>query len=498
MKKKALIDQAWYLLLSFIAFIAILFYTNHGGIGVSPDSIAYVSVARNLTAGYGFTGYNDRPFVLFPLFYPTFLSGFMAVSRKDIVSIAPYINAFLFALTVYFSAKIIKVSHWLKVATLLWIVFSIGLLDVYTMLWSETLFIFLIIGFIILFNQYLNTNKTTFLVLSAIVVSMACITRYAAVTVLGTGLLLLFIDRQKQFRKRVADCLLFGLISIFPLAFNLVRNHLATGVLTGKRQPSVTPFFKNISLFGDVFIDWFAFFKTSSGLSIAVAIIILSAFVFLFIMLIIKNKQKDHVYIACGFFLVYGFFMVVSSSISRYEPINSRLLAPLFIPFVAVVSALMYKVQSIERFRVLKRVNVFVVLFFVMAQLKTDAKTYKNANEGGIGGYTDDSWKESSLIHFLKQNKQILTQQEWSVYSNASQAIYFYTNAPAINLPERKYKEDVREFDNEETFYLVWFNNEENIDLLGLKEVEAKRDMKVLHQFNDGCIYYCTAKPKAF
>ena len=40
------------LIASVAGFFTIYFFTQHGGIGISPDSIAYTSAARNLIAGH--------------------------------------------------------------------------------------------------------------------------------------------------------------------------------------------------------------------------------------------------------------------------------------------------------------------------------------------------------------------------------------------------------------------------------------------------------------
>ena len=72
-----------------IGFIAILMFTHYGGIGISPDSIMYTSVARNINAGKWLLGYDEKPMVLFPVLYPIFLGLVMFITRLDVIIVAP-------------------------------------------------------------------------------------------------------------------------------------------------------------------------------------------------------------------------------------------------------------------------------------------------------------------------------------------------------------------------------------------------------------------------
>ena len=58
------------LIASAVGFILVILYTQYGGIGISPDSIAYTCASRNFIATGSFTDIIGLPLVAFPLFYP--------------------------------------------------------------------------------------------------------------------------------------------------------------------------------------------------------------------------------------------------------------------------------------------------------------------------------------------------------------------------------------------------------------------------------------------
>ena len=61
-------------------------------------------------------------------------------------------------------------------------------------------------------------------------------------------------------------------------------------------------------------------------------------------------------------------------------------------------------------------------------------------------------------------------------------------------LPERVYKDDVKEFIEESPIVLIWFLNDPNTDLLNLNEIRQHKILRPLHRFDDGVIYLCINK----
>src|SRR5947208_4245830 len=95
--QKFVYDNIDSILIAVAGFIFILLLAKYGGIGISPDSVTYASVAKNFAAHGKFIEYDEMPYVDFPVGYPVFLSIFFKFLGNDYVHIGIYINALLFA-----------------------------------------------------------------------------------------------------------------------------------------------------------------------------------------------------------------------------------------------------------------------------------------------------------------------------------------------------------------------------------------------------------------
>ncbi|HEX3025491.1 MAG TPA: hypothetical protein VHP12_09785, partial [Chitinophagaceae bacterium] len=52
--------------------------------------------------------------------------------------------------------------------------------------------------------------------------------------------------------------------------------------------------------------------------------------------------------------------------------------------------------------------------------------------------------------------------------------------------------DQVAAFYKQPTIKLIWFNNEENFDLLVLEEIKKKKILIPVKTFNDGSLFLCT------
>src|SRR5580698_7378875 len=79
-----------------VGFAIIFIYTRHSGIGVSPDSVTYLSVARNIHGHGTVVDFDNRPLVIFPVFYSGFLSLLMFLTGDDPLSFGATLNCLMF------------------------------------------------------------------------------------------------------------------------------------------------------------------------------------------------------------------------------------------------------------------------------------------------------------------------------------------------------------------------------------------------------------------
>src|SRR6478609_11305962 len=186
------------LLASVAAYIFIGLFTRHSGIGISPDSVVYLSTANNIREHFSFTDFNGLPLVDFPLGYPVWLAKISFLSGMPVIKIVPVLNSVLFAGVIFLTSIIIeghqKTAAFYKACFLALLACSPFLLEVYAMLWSETLFLFLIMLFIVAFYSYLKNYRVYSLLLVAVIAAIAFITRYAGVCLLATGIFMILFN----------------------------------------------------------------------------------------------------------------------------------------------------------------------------------------------------------------------------------------------------------------------------------------------------------------
>ncbi|HEY6913393.1 MAG TPA: hypothetical protein VI413_01865 [Paludibacter sp.] len=488
------------LIAAVLGFIVVQLFTHPGGIGISPDSIAYTGTARNLIAGKGFTEFSGGAMVSFPLLYPFFLAAIMFVTQTDIIVVAPYLNGLLFAVLIFLSGTIIEhfkyKTNIYKRILLAIMICSPSLIEIYTMLWSETLFILLVVIFIYFFKHYFRTHSFKSLLIAAFIVALAFDTRYAGITLIGTGCLLIFFDKNLNWTNKFRHIFVFGCGGSSLACINLIRNAVVGGMATGMRQKGITPFAKNVGYSGNVFSDWFTFqFEGQLFFEI-----LLVAVMVLFLIFFLKNFRHWKAYytfenVAVSFFIVYVLFIVISSTLSRYETINNRLLSPAFIPLLWISTCQIPKWRKQVTHKQLSwiffAITLGIAFVIIGSYIITNREKLFYVRVSGIHGYNEDAWRNSRIVSYLQHHNEYFDKDS-TIYSNHSQAVYFLTNHLVSTLPERVYKEDVKEFKAESPIVLIWFYNDPNPDLLTLKEIHKYKKIKLVKSFSDGAIFILT------
>ena len=491
------------LIFAVIGFFAIYhIYTSYSGIGISPDSIMYASTAHNIATHGTLITFNGGPLVFFPVFYPFFLSIILFITRIDTITAAPVINGLLFAGLIFTTGVIVSKfrapSLLYKWFILIAVILSPGLLEVYTYLWSETLFIFEVMLFVLAFRNYLKTHSINSLVLVSALVAISCITRYAGVTLILAGGLLLLLDAELPIRKKVIHILTFGFISIALLVGNLILNRLSSGLSTGTREPSITPLSQNLHNTGAVMCDWMGLPQTAYPYAIAICCLLLLLLVALLVLAFYKRRLSSTESIVMMFAAAYGIFIPVLATFSRFETLNSRLLSPMYI--CLIIGCTSWVPDMLSRFKTNKKLLiaapfVIMMLIFEYGLYKIDYQRWDDENDYGVPGYTDDDWNKSQFITFLKTHKDIY-KPGVPIYTDADEAVYFFTGSTATLLPHRYFKNTVTQFYNVKHYYLIWFGNLNNTELIGLNDIRQAEGLTKLYAYPEGAVYEYNADAK--
>lgn len=482
-----------------VGVLLIYLYSRHGGIGIEPDSIVYLSTARSVVQGGGFFEFEGIPTIDFPIGYPAFLSLVLFITRIDTVQSGAVINMFLYFCLIYLSGGIINhistKKRWIKIPFLFLIVFSPALLNIYTQILSETLFLVMIMLFFLALHRYGKTKTITALVVVALIAGFSCVVRYAGVTLVGAGGLMLLLDRNLKPGKKIVHLFILGFIGSSFLIGNLYRNYLITGMLMGDREKSLTSLGQNIQNYSKVIGQFFSFNNFPVAIILLIGVAFFVFYIYSHIIHIYKiNRYYNFWNICATFFITYTLFMILSATFSRYETLNVRLLSPLYLPaLLPFTFVITWTISKLEGWKKLSLISLFVLLFGVINyfQLKDNRLSYLRAKEEGIPGYAEDAWKNSPLLNYIKVHKSLF-KQDGRIYSDGNEAVYLFTGLRADLVPHVESKSENADFEQDQQleYYLVWFYDNADPELLSLNKLLKEHQYTKLASYPEGCIYY--------
>lgn len=487
---------------SAIAIIWLFFYTKHGGIGVCPDGITYLSVAKNFITDFSVLDFRGIPMVVFPLGYSYFLSLFLWTGLDPVKIIVPVLNALLFIGLLFLSSYVfqrVKFYHSIaRFLLLFFLVTSTALLEVYSMIWSETLFLFLLLLFFIKMHKYCILPSIRDLWPISILTALLFFVRFAGIACVLTGAILIMIQNSQPLKIKIRHLIYYGFISLSITAINILYNNYLSGTLTGVRQEANRTVWENLYNTAEVVEFWFPIPATTIfGALLVITIILFIVFVSFSSKIYGGSKEIKTDFIVSTFFCVYTFFIISIASISRFEILNSRLLIPAFICLpILLANASVHLIRQKNIF--IRTTSVLMVFFsYGFAQYhnyKNNSFTWEGVSYAGIPGYTDDYWKFSPMIDYIEKKPTVFKKNK--IFSNAIDALYFLSNTKAEPLPNKDLKKDIDIFRKNNSFYLVWFFNTDSHDIIGPEEIKKHYSIQESWQFRDGSIYYFTSLKK--
>lgn len=481
-------------LASSIITIWLLLYSSHGGIGVCPDAFTYLSVANNIINDFSFTDYRGIQMVVFPLGYPFLLACIQLLGFNIITLSGPILNCVLFSGVLFMSSYLFRQMKFynsvIRLFLLLLICTNSGLLEVYSMLWSETLFLFLLLLFFIFIQRYINQLTIRNLLTVSVIASLLCFVRFAGVTILITGSIIILLNQQLSRKKIIQHLIVFNFIGSSLTIINILYNKSISGTLAGVRQKAIRSVIENLQDMGEVLRYWFPIPSSNTLWTILAGAILVFIAIFFITMGVIKQKQHLHAeFTVAIFFIVYVLFMLTVSSISRFEILNSRLLIPAYISIVLLLTSSAVYLLKRKNIALKSCILVLVLSTYSFAQYhnyQNNSYTWEGVSYSGIPGYTDDYWRYSPMIKFIEQHPDTFNNK--IIFSNAIDALYFLSNKLAFPLPHKDIDKEVQKFNKTKSFSVVWFFNAESFDLIQIEQIKKFHTIKASWQFKDGVI----------
>lgn len=470
------------------------------GAGLTPDSVGYISVARSLANGEGFRLADGTLLINQPPLYSLLLALGATLVRVDPLAIAPLLNVLLFGATIWLSGQLsvalIDSTKLVLLATAA-VAVSVPLVNVTLMAWSEPLFITLLTAGVVLALRYRKRPTRSRLIGWALVVTLATLTRYAGIALIGAGVGTIALGSGISVRRRVRDVLLFALIAAAPLTVWMLHNRSVSGTLTGDRSASDISLWQNLDRSAAVVGAWFAP-GTEGSMLPTLALAVLAWLV------IGWSWRRDGgawlraaavlwspvCLVAAG----YAVFLILTATFTGLDSLDDRLWSPVAVPLILLVAALLERLGQLVAGGAgtarLPRALAIVMLLWLLLPLHASYAMVTQYLEDGGSGFGDRSWRESETLAYLRDHPA-----ECYLYSNEPEAITILTGFPAELSPLKSEHGSTGViplplvWPSERKACLVWFTQESWDALWPIDALRGKARLVLVRESGDGRVF---------
>lgn len=400
---------------STIGFLLIVLLTINFNLSATPDSVYYIEGARNLLGGLGFQFQDSEGLYSVKSHWPPLYSILIAIISKlftqDPLVVVKYVTACLFSISIYITNNILfKLGAQKRIAQIIFNLFLIfstaSMVNFY--IWSEPLFICLMLLIISLSIKWNNERDVKRIILLGSLLGLLFLTRYAAAGII-LGILGFIYLNTKDWQKKVIGitmCLFGILITVMPWIIFLKLN------ASNSPREFVVHFIgkTHLNQMFETLAHWVFPYDKSAG-----EIMLILAFI-CFVVFWRKLVPTPGLKVISFVILSYIIFLFLSISFFDFHtPLNNRILAPIF-PLLLLLIFISLQTWIEKKSGVLKSTMYILLIVLCGFHIKTYSGVFiDRVNHGFM--YTGDLWTNSETMVSIKRN-----------YMNKT----IYTNSPDV------------------------------------------------------------------
>lgn len=506
----------WFWLFSFASFgfLTLWTLTTPWGVGLSPDSSAYISAARGLLRGEGLVVPHGELGQMGPLYtespFFSFLLAEVGIFGIDPLDGARILNPLFFGANLFLLGIMIfhyTHSRWAAIGGCFLTLTSMVGLQIHAMAWSEPAFIFFgLLGIftISLFLDSESENRTLF-VIASLAMGLAFFAKYSAISCVATGIAALFLFDKKPYPQKLFHIFGFGLLSSFFTFTWMLRNRLKAGQYTElgwNFEPYLGDHVRQ--LFGTISL-WLLPKSIPAVFRAGAVIIFLLVLITAAVYLIRQKRLPIHLSAMVWLFTIahIGVYFF-STAFMGEQSFDNRSLCLVFIAGMVYLAIAAHKLWEAKPSR-FARTGILVLLIALgISNISRALPWAKGVLENGIG-YSGRTWKTSELV---KQVKALPAGSP--IYTNGVDVLYLTTEKVGFSVPakedvlkvhvpdrERRLKKDydaemerMRTGLRESGGVLVYFRGVHwRWYYPSEKELIATTPLQVMDNFPDGAIY---------
>lgn len=303
--------------------VAVVLVTTHrGGPGLSPDSATYLSAAARLVESQQFEGYvsGDEMSAFAPL-YPLLLTPGEALGMP--VQGARLLGALAYGLLVAAGvAGAARVARGLALPVLMgaFLLLAVPVVGVASFAWSDVPFSLVVSLFLIAASR-IGKHRHGVVAVGALA-AVAILLRYTGVTVLPVGVAAILLWS----RARGRDTLVFLALATVPPALWVARNEIVSSTPAGHRHgSSAGPGAASVDTLRTLG-SWLD--PDAPKVGLALALVLLAAA----LVTAIRRRPSELEILSGAFVCAYLATIVASEATVALDPVDDRLLVPVFVP----------------------------------------------------------------------------------------------------------------------------------------------------------------------
>ena len=445
-------EQIHLLAIGLVATIALavhLYASAPLGVGVSHDSVFYINTGENILAGKGVYwtggGGDIKPMIHFPPLYPLLLTG-ITFFAGSVIKAATWSAAILFGATVFLIGWIIYIrTRSIRAAVLGEMIFisSPSFFEVYLEAMSEPLYLMLMLVVLLLLSSYLADQKRWKINLSAIVSSMAFLTRYAGASLIATGVIALAVFSSGSRREKISDVIRYAVIAGVANLVWSIRNFSLTGSFSNRVFTFHPPGREKVNEAITTLSSWLGLEAGSIEVRIGAAL-----FVLLLVLGIVlgrvflsqrnperksdQRKSLENVMMLHG--LLYLSFLLVSLTFfDASTRLSFRILSPVYAMLLILLFIEGYSILKLQSASRIAKIRLPLAGLILVAGLLLVPQTLNILGElrDQGRGFNSREWRDSQIIDELRKMGTSA-----AIYSNEALAVLYLSEIPAYSVPE--------------------------------------------------------------
>jgi len=450
---KELKSSLYLAIVPILAFVALVFTTRFF-IGISPDSIMYVSAAQSFIDTGELRSIFDGLPLQYMTHYPPGLSlfiSFFSLFTSNLYDAARLLNAIsIFALLFsvgLITRKYLSTSYIISLQALLML--NLSLFSIYQMLWTEPIYIILSIFSLVTLNLFVNTKNIKYLLITSVLLSTSVFVRYIGVSLIITSVIYIWIAlKNEKSIERIKYIFILGFISSSSFLYWTIRNYILVANPTDRHfsfHPMTMEYYEEWLTSTTTFFIGLTSNQLGDVLSYIIGAIIIIALLY-YSMQVFRKSSLELNYIFILYPTVYLAFLFISNTFFDFTPLYYRTLSPVYIFFTISIFTFIWGNAKLKKILKLSLITIFLLLYG--SRFTINLVKY---NDGK--GLSSKAYMIPNTISELEK-----LNSETKVYTNEAERLYLLTNG--------RLAEHLRNIQgaSEDEFIIVYFYNGRHFD----------------------------------